>query len=286
MERFTRREVLRIVGLEAKQLAYWLRLRLIPPPRKRWGQEFYDFSHLISLRAIKQLTDHKVPARRLRRAVEALRCQLGEIDAPLSELRISSDGRQVIVEHQGRRLEPLSGQLLFDFETRAFSENIWAMPERTAEEWFALGLDWEAQPDGRLRAIDAYRNVLEARPDWVEPLLNLGTLLYEEGEHPEAERLFRRAVDLDPRRPLARFNLGSVLDELGRAAEAREQLREALHRNPAYADAHYNLALVCEKLGSIAEARRHWRRYLELDPASPWADVARRRLGPFNQPGR
>jgi tetratricopeptide (TPR) repeat protein len=279
MERFTRREVLRIVDLEEKQLAYWQRLDLVHP-RKRWGQEFYDFSHLISLRAIKQLTDHKVPARRLRRAVEALQQQLGEIDAPLSELRISSDGRQIVVEHQGTRLEPLSGQFLFDFDTRSLSENIRAMPERTPEEWFALAMEWEADPDGRARAIDAYRNVLEARPDWVEPLLNLGTLLYEEGEHSEAERCFRRAVALEPNRPLARFNLGSVLDELGRPEAASEQLREALRLDPVYADAHYNLALVCEKLGSIAEARRHWRRYLELDPASPWADVARRRLGP------
>ncbi len=278
MERFTRREVLRIVGLEAKQLAYWQRLGLVSP-RKRWGQEFYDFNHLISLRAIKQLTSHKVSARRLRRAVEALQQQLGEIDAPLSELRISSDGRQVVVEHQGARLEPLSGQFLFNFETRSLSENIRALPERTAEEWFALAMEWEADPEGRGRAIDAYRNVLAARPDWVEPLLNLGTVLYEEGEHAEAERGFRRAVELEPNRPLARFNLGCVLGKLGREAAARDQLREALRIDPVYADAHYNLALVSEKLGSIAEARRHWRRYLELDPASPWADVARRRLG-------
>ena len=278
MERFTRREVLRIVGVEEKQLAYWLRLGLVRP-RRRWGQEFYDFNHLISLRTIKQLTTCKVTARRLRRAVEALQQQLGEIDAPLSELRISSDGRRVVVEHQGTRLEPLSGQFLFDFETRSLSENIRSMPERTPEEWFALAMEWEAEPDGRARAINAYRNVLESRPDWVEPLLNLGTLLYEEGEHAEAERCFRLAVELEPSRPLARFNLGSVLDELGQPKAAREQLREALRLDPNYADAHYNLALVCEKLGSIAEARRHWRRYLELDSASPWADVARRRLG-------
>jgi tetratricopeptide (TPR) repeat protein len=285
MERFTRREVLRIVGLKAKQLAYWQRIGLVRP-HHRWGQDFYDFNHLISLRTIKQLTTHKVPAQRLRRAIEALQQQLGEIDAPLSELRISSDGRQVVVEHQGTRLEPLSGQLLFDFETRSLSENIRKMPERTPEEWFALAMEWEEEPEGRARAIDAYRNVLESRPDWVEPLLNLGALLYEEGEHAETERYFRRAVELEPQRPLARFNLGSVLDEVGRPAAAREQLREALRLDPAYADAHYNLALVCEKLGAIAEARRHWRRYLELDPASPWAEVARRRLGPSPQPGR
>ena len=116
MERFTHREVIRILGVTEKQLAYWERLGFARP-RARWGEKFYGFGDLISVRAVKQLTDQRVPARRLRRAVEALRAQLAEVKAPLSELRIVSNGRRIVVEHDGARLEPLSGQLLLKFDT-------------------------------------------------------------------------------------------------------------------------------------------------------------------------
>jgi tetratricopeptide (TPR) repeat protein len=277
MERFTRREVLRILGLTEKQLSYWQRLRLVQP-RKRWAQEFYTFSDLISLRTVKQLTSARVPARRLRRAVEALQQQLGETEAPLSELRILSNGRDIVVEHGGARLEPLSGQLLFNFDTNELAEKVRVMPERTPEEWFALALECEADPASRARAIEAYQEVVEKRPEWVEPHINLGTLLYEQGDREEAARCYRRALALDPANALAHFNLGSVLDALGRPADARKELREAVRLNPDYADAYYNLALVCERLGALEEARGCWRRYLEFDPVSPWADIARQRL--------
>ena len=277
MEQFTRREVLRILGVTSNQLAYWERLRLVTP-RRGWGQKLYRFSDLISLRTVKQLTEQRVPARRLRRAVEALERQLAEVEAPLTELRVLSNGRRLVVEHRGARLEPLSGQLLLNFDTHELNEKVRVMPERTADEWFAMALDAEANPATYPQAIEAYRRVLAKRPHWVDAHINLGTLLYEQGERDEAARCYREAVELEPHNPLAQFNLGSVLDELGQSTPAREHLRRAVFLKPDYADAHYNLALVCEKLAAHAEARRHWRRSLELDPHSPWADFARKRL--------
>ncbi len=277
MEQFTRREVLRILELTPRQLAYWERLQLVEP-RRIQREKIYRYSDLIALRTIKQLTEQRVTPRRLRQALEALRQQLDGIHAPLNELRIVSDGRRIVVEHQGARLEPLSGQLLLNFDTRTLGEKVRVMPERTAEEWFAVALNCEGDPGRRREAIEAYRQVLKKRPDWVEAQINLGTLLYEEDEPQEAVKAYRRAVELEPANALARFNLGSVLDELGQVSTARDELRQAVRLKPDYADAHYNLALVAEKLGGWAEARRHWKRYLQLDPTSPWAETARGRL--------
>lgn len=276
-EQFTRREVLRILGLTEKQLSYWERLGLVHP-RKQWGQKFYRFPDLISLRTVKHLTDRRVPARRLRRAVEALKRQLGETEAPLTELRIVSDGRRIEVEHQGVLLEPLSGQLLLNFDTQELSNKVRVLPERSVEELFALALGCEGDPATYPEAIRAYRRLLEKQPEWVEANINLGTLLYEQGEHPEAAQCYRRAIDIEPDNALAHFNLGSVLDELGQLKEAGKHLRCALSLKPDYADAQFNLACVSEKLGHFSEARRHWRGYLALDPNSPWADHARSRL--------
>ncbi|MFQ5926541.1 MAG: MerR family transcriptional regulator, partial [Terriglobia bacterium] len=154
MEQFTRREVVRILGVTPRQLTYWERLHLVRP-RARWGEKFYSFQDLISLRTVKQLTQARVPARRLRRAIDALARQLSAVEAPLTELRIISNGRNVAVEHEGRTLEPLTGQLLLEFETHELGEKVRVMRERTAEEWFALALEYEAAPETHPQAIDA-----------------------------------------------------------------------------------------------------------------------------------
>src|SRR5437879_10669134 len=114
-DRFSPEEVQRILGLTGKQLDYWDRLRLVSP-RKEQGNRFYSFCDLISLRTIKQLIDQGVPANRLRRALAALREKLAQVHMPLSELRILSDGQDVVVESEGARLEPLSGQSVLDVE--------------------------------------------------------------------------------------------------------------------------------------------------------------------------
>ncbi|MFQ5694875.1 MAG: tetratricopeptide repeat protein [Terriglobia bacterium] len=283
MERFTQREILGILNLSARRLAYWEKLGLLTP-RKQWNQKFYTFRDLISLRTVKQLTEQRVPARRLRRALETLKEKLADVEAPLTELRIVSDGRRLVVEHAGARLEPLSGQLLLNFDTRELEEKVRVLPDRTADEWFALALECEADPATHEQAIDAYKHVLEKRPHSVEAHINLGTLFYEQGELESAVHLYLHALELDPENPLPCFNLGSVFDELGQLKKARDYLRRALALKPDYPDAHYNLALVCEKLGSHGEARRHWRHYLQLDPHSPWAEFARRRLAPPGRP--
>lgn len=277
LDQFSEQEVVRIVGVAESQLAYWQKLGLVCP-RTRAGRKSYGFGDLISLRTIKQLTDQRVPASRLRRAVEALTRQLEGIEAPLAELRILSDGRSIIVQHNGRRLEPLSGQLLLSFETRELAEKVRPLPMPRAEEWLSRALALEANPARRADAREAYKRALELRPTWVEARLNLGTLFFEGESFEEAEVEFRLAVELDPKHPLARFNLAAVLDERGQSEEAREHLLEALCLSPGYADACYNLAAVCEKLGRPAEARRYWSRYLEFDTQSQWAAQARRRL--------
>ena len=274
-DRFTRAEILRLLDVTDKQLEYWERLQLV---RRRRGQRFYNFHDLISLRTVKQLTGQGVPAHRLRRAIAALEKQLATVQAPLSELRILSNGRDVIVEKGGTRLEPLSGQFVLNFETRELGDKVRVIPERTADEWFALALELESDPETRAEAIDAYRRALEKNPRRMQALFNLGTLLYEQEHFEAAVACFRHAIDLEPNNPLAHYNIGCVLEEIDRLPQAKLHLESALRIQPDYSDACYNLALVCEKLGAYDEARTHWRKYIELDPASPWCDFARQRL--------
>lgn len=277
-DRFTRSEVLRLLDLGEKQLEYWERLQLVRP-KKRRGERYYDFRDLISLRTTKQLIKQGVPANRLRRAVLALSQKLSEVKAPLTELRILSNGRDVIVERGGARLEPLSGQFQLNFDTRELDDRLRVMPERSADDWLLLAAELEADPATSEEAIDAYQQALAKKPDQPSAVMNLGALLYEQGHFEAAADCFRLLVRLQPDSPVAHYNLGSVLEEIGKLEAARGHLRQAVLLKADYPDAHYNLALVCERLEAWDESRQHWRRYVELDPTSPWCDFARERLG-------
>ena len=276
-DRFTRSEFQRLLDVSDKQLAYWERLRLVSP-RKGGSEKFYDFRDLISLRTAKQLIEKGVSANRLRRSLVALNQKLSEVEAPLTELRILANGRDVIVERDGARLEPISGQFLLNFVTRELSDKVRVMPERDTEDWYALAQQYEQAPELRAEAMDAYAHVLASNPKHVNALINLGMLAYDDGDLEKASECFQLAADLEKDNAVARFNLGSVLDELGQSEAARQHLRVAVRLDSDYADARYNLAFVCEKLGARAEAREHWQRYIELDPGSPWCDYARQRL--------
>ncbi len=276
-DRFSPEEVQRILGLTEKQLDYWDRLRLVSP-RKDLRNRFYDFRDLIGLRTVKQLIERGVPANRLRRALSALREKLSQVQAPLAELRVLSDGKDIIVESEGARLEPLSGQFVLNFEIRELGETVRVMTGRNADEWLAMALQYEAEGKTRAEAIEAYDHALCADPQRPDALINCGTLYYEEGNLEKASEYFRRALALDAKNALAHFNLGSVLEEVGELEAARQHLRQAVHLDPNYPDAHYNLAFICEKLGAYAEARPHWQAYVELDPVGPWCTYARQRL--------
>lgn len=275
-DRYTRGEVQRIADVTAEQLAYWEKLRLVEP-HSSGAEKFYDFRDLISLRTAKQLIEKGVRPTRLRRSLVALQQKLAEVQEPLTELRILSNGHDVMIDRGGSRLEPISGQFMLNFDTRELSNKVSVMPERNAEAWFLLALQHESQA-APVKAIEAYEHVLSVNPRHLDAVINLGMLYYEQADLEKALGCFQRAVELYPQSAIAHFNLGSALDEIGQIDRARRHLRLAVRLEDDYADAHYNLAFVCDKLGAPAEARKHWERYVALDPAGPWSKYARQRL--------
>ena len=95
-----------IVGLTRKQLDHWDRLRLVSP-QIDGDARYYDFRGLIGFRTVKQLLEKGgVSANRLQRALSALNDKLSQVQTPLSQLRILSDGKDVVVQQGAARLEP------------------------------------------------------------------------------------------------------------------------------------------------------------------------------------
>lgn len=278
-ERFTRREVGRILGLESSRLRYWERLRLVRP-QARWGERFYGFADLVALRVIQRLTSSRISARRLRSAVTSLERQWGRSPLPLQELTLIEQGRSLAVVPPGAQtpFDPFSGQWLLPFETKVQVGELRRMASQTAEELFQSALDCESRPELMLDAIDNYRKVIELAPDWVEAHINLGVALYQLGRTEEAQSAFQAAVDVDPDNGISRYNLGCVLEERGEIERAIEHLRRAAEIIPGHPDVHFNLALAYDKHDERKLARDQWLLYLRHAPNGPWARQARARL--------
>jgi tetratricopeptide (TPR) repeat protein len=278
--RYTRGEVERMMGISRRELDYWTRLRLVSP-RSRWGERFFNFSDLVALETIKRLAARRIPARRIQRTVLALRAELGSAETPLSSLRISTNGKQVVVhppQKNSQPHEPLTGQFVLNFEISELARKIHALSSRSAEEWFEIGMACDSNPNSIEQAAQAYQKAVEAAPSWVEARINLGTALYQLGKLDAAYEEFAAACELDPDSPLAEFNLGCVLQQCGEVEPAIWHFERAVELSPTLADAHFNLALAYEKYGVPQKVVQHLSLYLRYEPNGPWKEYALSRI--------
>jgi tetratricopeptide (TPR) repeat protein len=283
---FTRDQVLRLLGVNESVLVRWEEQGFVQPARE------YGFRELVALRTLRELRRSRIRVERIRLILAALRSRLRDVDDPLADLKIFTDGRRVSVQVGSGKMEPLSGQLLLDFdraEIRRMLEFPASRPAQTqarelaaraqeAEAWFEKGVAAEQSGLAVERAVEAYQRAIEIDPSQASALVNLGTIHYNQRDWAKAEDCYRRALHARPDYALAHFNLGNLYDETGHWHKALEQYLAALAAQPDYPDAHYNIALLHQTHGEPLKAVRHWRAYLKADPHGHWAAIARREL--------
>jgi len=275
---YRREDVRRMVDVSERQLRAWERLDLIP------AREDFGFSDLVALKTLKKLRELRVAPKQIQLAIRSLKLKLRHegIDHPLAQLRLTADGRKITVHIGGSRMEPVSGQLLLNFDA-AELEKLRTFPPagpnpKLAEQWFQRGLALEETGAPVEDAVAAYRRAIESDPNASGALVNLGTIAFRARKLKEAAAFYARAMEADPAYPLAHFNVGNLFDEQGNFADARKHYLEAIRLNPRYGDAYFNLALLCERNGDLLQAIGHWQMYLKLDSTSSWASTARKQL--------
>jgi DNA-binding transcriptional MerR regulator len=281
---YSRDEVLRLLGISKRQLKSWEDQKLVS------SRESFTFADILVLRMLLGLRKSKVPGAQIRKAIEAVKKKLSGMHDPLTEVKIYSQGKRIQVQFAGQKMEPISGQLLLDFD-EADIRKLLSFPgqnaqtaartpqaRRQAEHWFERGLELEQTGAPMEEIIEAYRKACDSDPASAGALVNLGTVHFHAREWHEAERNYRKAIEVDPNYALAHFNLGNLYDERGEREQALNHYLAALRIHSGYADAHYNVALLYQSIGQPLKAVRHWKLYLKLDGNSPWAAIARREL--------
>jgi tetratricopeptide (TPR) repeat protein len=119
------------------------------------------------------------------------------------------------------------------------------------------------------RAADAYRQAIEAEPQYAEAHANLGAVLARLGEYDQAVLSYNRALRINPRLNAARLNLGLAHYRAGALTAAVEALAAAYAADPSLLQARQLLGLVLVETGKDAEAIPHLEASAQAEPDEP-----------------
>jgi Flp pilus assembly protein TadD len=126
-----------------------------------------------------------------------------------------------------------------------------------------------ADRERRADAISAFRGALRLTYAEAPSTSNIGTILAQMGKTEEAERLFRKAIEMDAGDPDYPCRLGDLL-RVGKQWEAAHQAYEqSLAIDAEYGYPVNGLALLHHARGEVDEAERLFRKAMELEPKEP-----------------
>jgi Tfp pilus assembly protein PilF/cellulose biosynthesis protein BcsQ len=129
------------------------------------------------------------------------------------------------------------------------------------------GLHWHDLE--KKRAEKLYRRALEIDPTDGNLLGNFANFLTDvKRDHKEAEKLYRKALEIDPKNASSLGNFANFLKNVkGDHKEAEKYYRKALEVDPKHANNLGNFAnFLTDKKGDHKEAEKYYRKALEIDP--------------------
>jgi tetratricopeptide (TPR) repeat protein len=277
---YTLKRVQELLDLPRSVVTGLIAAGFVRPTRGARNEYLFSFQDLLLLRTAHALSRADIAPRKILRALAKLRTDLPE-ELPLTGLRVSAVGADVVVRDGRGARHVDSGQLLLDFEVSASRASEVAFIDRSpdapsaatvaapradasarAQAWFERGERHEARDAKAAEA--AYREAIALLPTYVDAYLNLGALLCETGRCIEAADLYEHALQLGADDALIHFNRAIALEDQRDIGGAVQSYRRALALEPELADAHYNVARLLEQQGDAQGALRHLSAYRRL----------------------
>lgn len=136
-----------------------------------------------------------------------------------------------------------------------------------------VALSTFAGPPNIDKALDEQQALISNRPSDAQLHNDLGNLLVLDEGWEAAEVAYRRAIELAPGDPSARFNLALLDEQQGRLDAAKEGLLAVLEISPYHGRAHYQLGMIHHAKGDRNKALERYARAFAADPTLTFASV-------------
>lgn len=116
-------------------------------------------------------------------------------------------------------------------------------------------------------ALAAYDEAVKLDDKQSRAWVNRGVVLKELGRPTDAEKSFRKALEINPDDALGHINLGDELLVQKRYPEAVDEYRAAIRLDPKLPNVYYSLAISFAESGLYRDASRAWRKSADLSVA-------------------
>lgn len=207
------------------------------------------------------------------------------VENNLGVLYTRGDQPQLAVEHfeKSLSLKPGSAEVYINYakallklnrvsDALAAYQKAVALDSSQALAWLRIGMIQAAAGRGD-EAEKTYEAFAKACPELGEPDFYLGQLREQQGDVGQAEALYRKAGQKNPRFVAAHEALGNLLIQKGDMsgadaafAKAEPLYREAIAANPQDAEAYNSLGTILAQKGDIAGAEKLFAKAVELAP--------------------
>ena len=109
----------------------------------------------------------------------------------------------------------------------------------------------------------------------VNQILQQAIASHKEGKIDEAEKSYKKAIELKPDYAEAHYNLGVALENLGRLDEAEKSYKKAIELKPDFPEAHNNLGNTLNYKGDLVASIDSYKQALNIQPdyAEAWLNV-------------
>ncbi|MDO8445635.1 MAG: MerR family transcriptional regulator [Deltaproteobacteria bacterium] len=138
---FNTKTVIKVTGLTMRQVDYWDRTHFIKPSLKEasgYGTaRLYSFKDLVQLKSAKTLIDQGLSLQKIRKAITYLKKNFPDIERPLAEMRLLTDGNTIFVLTADKKvmLDTLSrGQLVFSLAVGEIIEELKGVVGKISED--------------------------------------------------------------------------------------------------------------------------------------------------------
>lgn len=265
-----------MLGLSRHTLSGLIAQEFVHPQRGPRNEMRFSFQDLVLLRTAFELTRAHIPARTIQEMLADLRGRLPPT-LPVTGLRITAQGPNVVVRDAGLPKDAASGRFLMEFELVTTDDGGLAVLDgptdnpvspRAQDALAHLERADALEADDRSAAMQAYRQAIALDPSLLPAYVALGAMLCEDGACADAAEVFSQALANGVADAYLHFNHAIALEDTGQNQAATASYRAALQLDPQFADAHFNLARLLQDAGDLQGALRHWSAYRRMQRAS------------------